>query len=119
MVFWEFLAVFNLDLNIIFVMNSHTHSHLGMIFNEKLCRKNHTFLPLLPILAIFHYDLNIFLVMNSHTQLFFDFGMWGSKKSIDPDQGPSEQYESAVRILSPFFHFNHNQSRHCEKTTKI
>ena len=86
MIFWGFMAVFNLDLNIIFVMNSHTHSHrkklgyhLGMIFNEKLCRKNHTFLPFLPIFAVFHYDLNIFLVMNSHTQLFFDFGPKFSK----------------------------------------
>ena len=88
---------------------THTHIekklgyHLGMIFNEKLCRKKQTFLQFLPIFAVFHSNLNIFLVINSHTQLFFDFGMWGSKKSIGPDQGTSEQYESAVRILAPFF----------------
>ena len=51
--------------------------------------------------------------MNSHTQLFFDFGMWGSKKSIDPVEGRSELYESPVKSLAKFYDFNHNQSRRC------
>ena len=40
--------------------------------------------------------------MNSHTQLFFDFGMWWSKKSFDPVEVMSEQYESAVKSLAQF-----------------
>ena len=84
-----------------------------MIFHGKLCRKNHTFIRFVPILALFHCDLIVFLVMNSHTLLFFDFGMWGSKKSFDPVEGTSEQYESAVKSLAQFHDFNHNQSRRC------
>ena len=80
--------------------------------------KTTLFFHFLPIFAVFHYDLNIFLVMNSHTQIFFDFGMWGSKKSFDPVEGTSGQYESAVKSLAKFHDFNHNQSRRCVQQTQ-
>ena len=69
------LAVLNLDLNIIFVMNSHTHSHKKSdIIFEIFSMKNYAGKTTLFCISLW---LNIFLVMNSHTQLFFDFGMWG------------------------------------------